>query len=505
MSGFRWTISSDFLLFVVYNKVDSYFVMARACFMDTDVLTGQLFTNYGCSQNQCGDDGRLRLRIPANIGILAGQLVRDQACSHGRFDAQFVIETVVGERCPKLDYTLYFSTSLKDLVESFSSKNNVRKSLRSLHPKWRETAIEESKDLSSLSLNELIGKENGEMLIDSINHGPFQFKVITVPATEEWSRFVTTAKQAKDLHKVNLDQLYAYLKQNENDANEVRAMRHIYPNPLALLANTHNPPPSYNTVQNVQGRKSQGYMVNTGKGKATGTWVINIVRDLHTTSIFKADHVEAFDSDCDKALTASAIFMARLSPARSINGDVVGPTYDSYILSRVPHYDTHHETNMLNPIVQEMEYYEHFVSNNDSNDELTSNSNDISYVEYMVTIENDAAQSVPPPEQDNAMILSILNKCKVKAVHRDYLKVTKERVETLQELLEHARALNSTVENLDYAFIKNGNAPSITKVVEGVETTIAPATVEEKDKEDEKSLLQAVEKRFGGNAATKKT
>nr|GEZ76990.1 hypothetical protein [Tanacetum cinerariifolium] len=28
--------------------------------------------------------------------------------------------------------------------------------------------------------------------------------------------------------------------------------------------------------------------------------------------------------------------------------------------------------------------------------------------------------------------------------------------------------------------IKNGNAPPITKVVEGVETTIAPATVEEK-------------------------
>ncbi|GKG00273.1 hypothetical protein Tco_0301963, partial [Tanacetum coccineum] len=34
------------------------------------------------------------------------------------------------------------------------------------------------------------------------------------------------------------------------------------------------------------------------------------------------------------------------------------------------------------------------------------------------------------------------------------------------------------------------------KVVEGVETTIAPSTAEEKE---------AIEKRFGGNAATKKT
>ncbi|GJS99169.1 hypothetical protein Tco_0820339 [Tanacetum coccineum] len=79
--------------------------------------------------------------------------------------------------------------------------------------------------------------------------------------------------------------------------------------------------------------------------------------------------------------------------------------------------------------------------------------------------------------------------------------------------------------------IKNGNAPPITKVVEGVETTIAPTTTEEKAQKrlelkaritllmgipnehqlkfnsikDAKSLLHAVEKRFGGNAATKIT
>ncbi|GJW98096.1 hypothetical protein Tco_0179904 [Tanacetum coccineum] len=50
-------------------------------------------------------------------------------------------------------------TSLKALDEGFSSKNYVRKILRELHPKWRAkvTAIEESKDLTSLSLDERIG------------------------------------------------------------------------------------------------------------------------------------------------------------------------------------------------------------------------------------------------------------------------------------------------------------------------------------------------------------
>ncbi|GJX34963.1 ribonuclease H-like domain-containing protein [Tanacetum coccineum] len=79
--------------------------------------------------------------------------------------------------------------------------------------------------------------------------------------------------------------------------------------------------------------------------------------------------------------------------------------------------------------------------------------------------------------------------------------------------------------------IKNGNATLITKVIEGVEAIIAPTTAEEKAQrrlelkaritllmgipnehqlkfnsiKDAKSLLQAVEKRFGGNVATKKT
>ncbi|GJU78718.1 putative reverse transcriptase domain-containing protein [Tanacetum coccineum] len=50
-------------------------------------------------------------------------------------------------------------TSLKALDEGFSNKNYVKKFLRALHPKWRAkvTAIEESRDPTSLSLDELIG------------------------------------------------------------------------------------------------------------------------------------------------------------------------------------------------------------------------------------------------------------------------------------------------------------------------------------------------------------
>ncbi|GJV14844.1 zf-CCHC domain-containing protein [Tanacetum coccineum] len=49
-------------------------------------------------------------------------------------------------------------TSLKELDESFSSRNHVRKFLWALPTKWRPkvTAIEESKDLSTLPLDKLI-------------------------------------------------------------------------------------------------------------------------------------------------------------------------------------------------------------------------------------------------------------------------------------------------------------------------------------------------------------
>ncbi|GKB77226.1 hypothetical protein Tco_0944121 [Tanacetum coccineum] len=87
---------------------------------------------------------------------------------------------------------------------------------------------------------------------------------------------------------------------------------------------------------------------------------------------------------------------------------------------------------------------------------------------------------------------------------------------------------------IDYTLweiIENGNAPIVTKIVDGKETVIPPTSVEEKAQrkaelkarstllmalpnehqlkfnfyKDAKTLMQAIENRFGGNAAIKKT
>ncbi|GJW69870.1 hypothetical protein Tco_0126787 [Tanacetum coccineum] len=66
--------------------------------------------------------------------------------------------TILKEESIDSGFARFNTISLKALDEGFS-KNYVRKFLRALHPKWRTkvTAIEESKDLSSLALDERIG------------------------------------------------------------------------------------------------------------------------------------------------------------------------------------------------------------------------------------------------------------------------------------------------------------------------------------------------------------
>ncbi|GJT70963.1 hypothetical protein Tco_1030249 [Tanacetum coccineum] len=167
------------------------------------------------------------------------------------------------------------------------------------------------------------------------------------------------------------------------------------------------------TVQNVQGRQSQGYTGNAGKrhiakqctakkrvkysewfkdkmmlaqAKEAGVVLHEEQQDfladrleenddyddlqLHTTTNFKADHVDAYDSNCDDQATASAIFMAKTK------------------------------------------YTKHSVFLNDSYVELMSDSTVISYAEYMVTIEDEAAQNVPSSIQNDDMMLSAIEQIK---------------------------------------------------------------------------------------------
>ncbi|GKB52758.1 hypothetical protein Tco_0903511 [Tanacetum coccineum] len=79
-------------------------------------------------------------------------------------------------------------TSLKALDESFSSRNHVRKFLRAFITKWhlKVTEIEESKDLSTLSLDELIGNlKVYEVVLEK------ELEVFVTPPDGAWTEHVS--------------------------------------------------------------------------------------------------------------------------------------------------------------------------------------------------------------------------------------------------------------------------------------------------------------------------
>nr|GFA03244.1 UBN2 domain-containing protein [Tanacetum cinerariifolium] len=96
-------------------------------------------------------------------------------------------------------------TSLKALDKGFSSKNYVRKFLRELHPKWRAkvTTIEESKNLTTLSLDELIGnlrfyEEVIKKDFKAVKSKREQSRSIALKATKESSDDDSLTSDSKD-------------------------------------------------------------------------------------------------------------------------------------------------------------------------------------------------------------------------------------------------------------------------------------------------------------------
>ncbi|GKC85715.1 zf-CCHC domain-containing protein [Tanacetum coccineum] len=88
------------------------------------------------------------------IGLLEQQYEQFIISEDESIDSAFVIYNTI-------------ISSLKALDEGYSRKNYVRKFLRALHPKWiaKATKIEESKDFTSLSLDELIENLKVHMMI----------------------------------------------------------------------------------------------------------------------------------------------------------------------------------------------------------------------------------------------------------------------------------------------------------------------------------------------------
>ncbi|GJU91402.1 retrovirus-related pol polyprotein from transposon TNT 1-94 [Tanacetum coccineum] len=103
---------------------------------------------------------------------------------------------------------------------------------------------------------------------------------------------------------------------------------------------------------------------------------------LNVDNVFQADECDAFDSDVDEAPTVLTMFMANLSSADPVY-DEASPSYDADILSEVHEYDNYQDAVCEHHEAHEMH---HDVQPNcvvDSNVDYPSDSNMISYDQYM--------------------------------------------------------------------------------------------------------------------------
>ncbi|GJR90601.1 hypothetical protein Tco_0214612 [Tanacetum coccineum] len=162
-------------------------------------------------------------------------------------------------------------------------------------------------------------------------------------------------------------------------------------------------------VQNVQGRQNRG-QGNNPRGASAAAQENGVVleeeqllflaggRDivvdedmdespvqdlaLNVDNVFQADECDAFDSDVDEAPTAHTMFMANLSSADLVY-DEASPSYDSDILSEVHEYVNYQDAVCEHYDAHEMH---HDVQPNcivDSNANYTSDSNMITYDQYV--------------------------------------------------------------------------------------------------------------------------
>nr|GEU73684.1 hypothetical protein [Tanacetum cinerariifolium] len=112
-----------------------------------------------------------------------------------------------------------------------------------------------SPDVYNLINDHTIAKEIWDRLINDMNTIRMTMQKLQVNTKfannlqPEWSKFVTDVKLAKDMHELNFNQLYAYLKKHEAHANEVHLMHERFLDPLPLVTNYHHLPSCYNNHQ----------------------------------------------------------------------------------------------------------------------------------------------------------------------------------------------------------------------------------------------------------------
>ncbi|GKC70156.1 zf-CCHC domain-containing protein [Tanacetum coccineum] len=203
-------------------------------------------------------------------------------------------------------------TSLKALDEGYSSKNYVRKFLRALHPKWRAkiTVIEESKDLTSLSLDELIGNlKVHELIIKKDSErvkGKGERRSLALKAKTESSDEDSSNSRSEDKEYTMVVRDFRFVRQPRNDKktfqrsrddkngkSERQCFRCGYPN--HLIGECLKPPRDKNQRVFVGGSLSDSGEEDDDKAKDEKCLMAQVSGEVHSESSYFSDENSSID------------------------------------------------------------------------------------------------------------------------------------------------------------------------------------------------------------------
>ncbi|GKD42531.1 hypothetical protein Tco_1267176 [Tanacetum coccineum] len=116
---------------------------------------------------------------------------------------------------------------------------------------------------------------------------------------------------------------------------------------------------------------------------------------IPNTVAFQTEDLDAYDSNCDDVSNAKAVLMANLS------------NFGSDVISEVPHFEPYH-TDMDNQSVHAMQSFEQTPVFYFKDNEITSDSNIISYSHYLQETQQAAVQDNNLYAQQDSMLLSVI-------------------------------------------------------------------------------------------------
>nr|GFA85294.1 hypothetical protein [Tanacetum cinerariifolium] len=249
----------------------------------------------------------------------------------------------------------------------------------------------------------------------------------------EWSKFVTDVKLVRDLHTTNADILHAYLGKHEYHANEERQNSMI-----ASMSRQYTSGPSGTSGKqrviicyNCKGEGNMSKQCTKPKWKRDEAWFKDKLllvqaqvngQVLHeeefefladpriaetqstqyvitNNAAYQAYDLDAYDSNCHEINSATIALMANLSHYG----------YDNLA-------EVHNQDNMTNNViyqdVQATLTSEQSNILNQSEAEITTDSNIISYSQYMNESQYTTVQNSSSPAQQDDLILSVIEQLK---------------------------------------------------------------------------------------------